>query len=217
MEIFNKHITGLLLLVVCFNVHATTFLEIDSYGAPGNDPYASNVPWEVLGTQVFTPQDGIFGIGNPYPSNPANVNSVSISFMTYGGPDQNYGRWINIDFSTDQLGVPLGMGFYQDAQRFPFNEPGHPGLDITDTGSGYNTLTGEFEVYDVKFDTKAHITSFAASYKIFNYPAPAGSPSTGGRVWFNSDAIIPAPEPEVYAMILAGLGLIGFAARRKQK
>lgn len=30
-------------------------------------------------------------------------------------------------------------------------------------------------------------------------------------------ALAPVPEPETYAMMLAGLGLLGFAARRKQK
>jgi PEP-CTERM motif len=41
---------------------------------------------------------------------------------------------------------------------------------------------------------------------------------TGGeRLWINSIAVSPVPEPETYAMLLAGLGLIGFTAfLRKQ-
>ncbi|MDE2365958.1 MAG: PEP-CTERM sorting domain-containing protein, partial [Betaproteobacteria bacterium] len=30
-------------------------------------------------------------------------------------------------------------------------------------------------------------------------------------------AIAPIPEPEAYAMMMAGLGLIGFMARRRKK
>jgi len=30
-----------------------------------------------------------------------------------------------------------------------------------------------------------------------------------------SVTVTPVPEPETYAMLLAGLGLVGFAARRK--
>lgn len=30
-----------------------------------------------------------------------------------------------------------------------------------------------------------------------------------------SDTLAPVPEPETFAMLLAGLGLVGFAARRK--
>lgn len=33
----------------------------------------------------------------------------------------------------------------------------------------------------------------------------------------NAVPILPVPEPETYAMMLAGLGLLGFAARRKAK
>jgi hypothetical protein len=34
---------------------------------------------------------------------------------------------------------------------------------------------------------------------------------------FSISTIAPVPEPETYALILAGLGLIGFIRRRKQK
>lgn len=41
-----------------------------------------------------------------------------------------------------------------------------------------------------------------------------------GRADYNGGvglALAPVPEPETYAMMLAGLGMLGFAARRKQK
>jgi hypothetical protein len=40
---------------------------------------------------------------------------------------------------------------------------------------------------------------------------------TGGeRLWISSNTVAPVPEPETYAMLLAGLGLIGFTARRRK-
>lgn len=48
------------------------------------------------------------------------------------------------------------------------------------------------------FNAKDQITSFAA-YRTLN-------------VW----AVSPVPEPETYAMLLSGLGMIGYAARRRR-
>ena len=45
----------------------------------------------------------------------------------------------------------------------------------------------------------------------------SGATYVGGAT-FNAGAVVPTspvPEPETYAMLLAGLGLIGFAARRR--
>lgn len=38
-----------------------------------------------------------------------------------------------------------------------------------------------------------------------------------GAVYWDNLVYAPVPEPETYAMLLAGLGLLGFAARRKQQ
>jgi len=34
-------------------------------------------------------------------------------------------------------------------------------------------------------------------------------------MWVNTAPIAAVPEPETYALMLAGLGLVGFAARRR--
>ena len=40
--------------------------------------------------------------------------------------------------------------------------------------------------------------------------------SAGFEEWSTRHAVTPIPEPETYAMLLAGLGLLGFAARRRK-
>ena len=56
-------------------------------------------------------------------------------------------------------------------------------------------------------------SSYAASRSISNYE---GGTWRFDMVTVSGTATAPIPEPETYAMFLAGLGLMGFAARRKQ-
>jgi hypothetical protein len=54
-----------------------------------------------------------------------------------------------------------------------------------------------------------------------NYLVLAGVTTTGEPAWIDnvqiSTTLAPIPEPETYAMMLAGLGLLGVAARRKKQ
>jgi hypothetical protein len=47
-----------------------------------------------------------------------------------------------------------------------------------------------------------------------------GNPGTQGVVFFDdlrvATAVAPIPEPETYAMLLAGLGMMAFLARRRR-
>ena len=40
--------------------------------------------------------------------------------------------------------------------------------------------------------------------------------SNGGSGWIGATVAAPVPEPEIYAMLAAGLGLMGFVARRRK-
>jgi len=57
------------------------------------------------------------------------------------------GLWWYLTFSSQQLGSDLVPGVYEDAQRAPFAQPGHPGIDVTGDGRGCNTITGRFQVH----------------------------------------------------------------------
>lgn len=62
----------------------------------------------------------------------------------------------------------------------------------------------------------------ASTYSLFNDSTTTGNPlDKSVHVWFDADntlhmAVAAVPEPESYAMLLAGLGMIGFVARRRQ-
>lgn len=52
-------------------------------------------------------------------------------------------------------------------------------------------------------------------FTVTNWAQTSGNP-TGLRVEFTSSSVAAVPEPETYAMLLAGLGLVGFMARRRK-
>ncbi|MER0215636.1 MAG: PEP-CTERM sorting domain-containing protein [Nitrosomonas sp.] len=43
-----------------------------------------------------------------------------------------------------------------------------------------------------------------------------GSDAIAGNVYFDNIAVTAVPEPETYALLLAGLGLLGFATRYRR-
>jgi hypothetical protein len=55
----------------------------------------------------------------------------------------------NTDFSTTQLGKALLPGTYTDAQWFPYQEPNHPGFDVSGEGRDCGGLTGQFTVVEM--------------------------------------------------------------------
>ncbi|MEY4764852.1 MAG: hypothetical protein RI907_1525 [Pseudomonadota bacterium] len=210
-----KGVAGLALTAVCVAAHAVTKLELDSYGAIGDDPYAWGVPWERKGTTTYTTADGTFGIRPSYVDG-ANGYAALVTFRSFDVYAQG-STWIDLDFMSEQVGIPLTVGVYTGAQRAGFNAPGHPGLDYSNSGGGFNTLSGQFQVFDIRLDGNGNYLSFAASFEIYNYPAPAGSPLLGGRFWYNSDANMAAvPEPATWASLALGLVGVGMASRRRR-
>jgi hypothetical protein len=55
-----------------------------------------------------------------------------------------------VSFSSRELDAGLTTALYSDAERAPFASAGHPGLSISGHGRGCNTLSGEFEVFDLR-------------------------------------------------------------------
>lgn len=58
------------------------------------------------------------------------------------------GSWWYLEFDASDLPIELGPGVYDDAERYPFQGPGHPGLSISGSGRGCNTLTGRFQIHE---------------------------------------------------------------------
>ena len=84
------------------------------------------------------------------------------------------------------------------------------GGNASTTNPGSLLQSGERVVWETTF---ASPTSFAAppfALKVFGL-----GESGGGDAWY-VPTTSPVPEPQTYAMLLAGLGMLGFAARRRK-
>jgi hypothetical protein len=49
-------------------------------------------------------------------------------------------------------GAPIANRSYVDAERYPFQSSGHPGLDFSYDSHGCNDVGGSFDVFDVAYD-----------------------------------------------------------------
>ncbi len=126
--------------------------------------------------QTFTLADGDFTARRTY------GGGVSISFNA-----PNFAHWWYLDFAAP-VQAPLTPGVYEGATRFPFQEPGAPGLDVSGEGRGCNKLTGRFEVFEVRYGPGDTVVSFAAE---FEQHCEGAAPALSGSILFNSGAPVP--------------------------
>ena len=157
----------------------------------------------------FDGSKGLFGARQAYFGNPTYLNrAVTISFL-----DPGYSEYWYLNFSSAQLGRNLAKGSYT-AQRFPFEQIGFAGLDISGDGRGSNRLTGFFSILDLEFGLSGSVTRFAAE---FEQHSEGNTPSLTGRVSYNSEAFNPAiPEPTTLTLFGLGLITLVLGARRRK-
>jgi hypothetical protein len=96
-------------------------------------------------------------------------------------PDE--GPW-TVDFSSKELGEELSTGMYDDAMRYPFEDPGRPGLSIYGESRGCNRLSGWFFVFDLGIDDSGAspvLTRLSAS---FEQHCEEATPSLAGCIHY---------------------------------
>jgi hypothetical protein len=115
-----------------------------------------------------------------------------------GGADNTFAL---LFFGTDALGIPIGPGFFLDAERADFASPGHPGLDISFQNRGCNTVAGSFTIHAVSFSDRAEtatgssIETFSAS---FEQHCEGAAPALRGTFTYNAFGI---PEPATFMLL----------------
>lgn len=115
------------------------------------------------------------------------------------GPDGTY--W-SADF-TPAAGDVLAPGTYTGATRFPFNGTG-PGLSVSGSGRGCNTLTGSFTVKQAVFNRLDG--SLERLLVDFEQHCEGGTPALRGTIAYRAaaDVTLPARVSSVVATPVAG-------------
>jgi hypothetical protein len=88
-------------------------------------------------------------------------NASSLAVNVSGGP---YGDYYTLTFAAAP-GHTLHPGLYTGAQRTPFRQAGHPGIDIYGSGRGCNTDGGRFDVKDIRTNAIGAVTRLWLTYE----------------------------------------------------
>ena len=113
--------------------------------------------------------------------------SGSAAYATLSVDDPASGAWWNVVVAAPP-GETLHTGAYTGATRASFREAGEPGLDVSGTGRGCNTLTGDFTVNGIAANPDGTIASLDVA---FTQHCEGGPTSLSGRARFRAGTSAP--------------------------
>ncbi len=111
----------------------------------------------------------------------ASVSSSQVH-VSVNPTDSTQGLWWDLYFDASKLANPtLTTQVYKNAERWPFQDAGHPGFDVSGDGRGCNTVSGSFEIEDLQM-SNGTLQSFTAT---FEHHCEGAAPALRGCVHFS--------------------------------
>ncbi|MCB5207009.1 PEP-CTERM sorting domain-containing protein [Methylovorus mays] len=161
----------------------------------------------------YVPGAGVFGNGNMY--SPPNTTTGAYGISLSANPGGYYNVYVRMEsFRADGSSLPTATLIIDDMISEALGLPPNgfvssQVITYTDTSSGLN----ESEYYWVWYNIPG-----SSNYSVF---IDQNSPSLYTVTSMAEIAVIPVatpvPEPDIYGMLAAGLGLVGFMARSRKR
>ena len=156
--------------------------------------------------------------------------AVTINLTNNTGSDATGVQW-GVGFDPDQ-GIPAGLGFGTTneilglAGSAAVRATSLDGWAVTlanTTSASAFSIAGYIDPFSccspvdpgVMLAAAQAVGNYGFADSSINLAYDLGAIANGKSVSFGYEYILAVPEPETYAMLLAGLGLIGFSARRR--
>jgi hypothetical protein len=146
---------------------------------------ATATPATVAYVVMYSDTGDYIGAGTQREFDPGNASitvSGSASSLEIGLDGGTSGDYWDMDFAAAPGDILTSGGIYTDAQRAPFREAGHPGIDIYGSGRGCNTDTGMFEVKDIATDSTGAVSRL---WIVYEQHCEGGRPALWGEVKLN--------------------------------
>jgi Tol biopolymer transport system component len=131
---------------------------------------------------MFSDGGDYIGAGSQREFDSANAQisvSGSTADLDVSASGGTAGDSYDFHFAAAPGGVLGSGGIYTDAQRTPFRQAGHPGIDISGTGRGCNTDSGSFEVKDIATGAGGAISRL---WILYEQHCEGGTPALFGEI-----------------------------------
>lgn len=172
--------------------HTGTLTVVTSLGARTVTLAGEGIGGHTSWAMHSQPGDWV-GQGRDWSYSPATA-----SITAEGGPGQVQlsveaaGSWFTAEFEPEAGRQLVAGSTFTGATRYPFNSTSVPGLSVSGTGRGCNTLTGRFTVHEAEY-VAGEVTAFSVT---FEQHCEGSTPALLGSIVWHSDT--PAqPVPDV--------------------
>jgi hypothetical protein len=103
------------------------------------------------------------------------------------------GDYWQLEFRAPSNGV-LKLGTFTNAERAPFVTGKAPGLDISGSGRGCNTLSGQFNITSLRWASSGEIVAIDV---LFEQHCEAGTAALRGELWITTQAGVHKAPPDM--------------------
>ena len=209
MSNLSKLILALSLSLISLTANAAVIIDT---GTP------NNAYWTINNLSTFAySQYGAIGAGISFTES-YNITDISSYFNSAGYPSPGYAGTVGVSLYTDNSGIP-GSQLY--SQSFSFPSPSNTDTWAGLSGINWQVTTGNYWLtYEASDGLTTRIYKSSTSLPVaYKYSVDSSWVSVGNNPFslvISGNSTAPVPESDTLAMLLTGLSLIGFMARRRK-